>query len=186
MKLNNNYIPILIVSDSYQVVSITLKTVIDAIRSIDKEPALIHLDTTGIAHARTEAFKTAREYFDYNPIGFMIDSDIFYNDSTDKLINYMNKDESFIIPYVNKHNKWTFGYVFEDRYNGNVPLFDRKCKWSGLGFYYGRLPLDYHFHTDDFGEDYYFFKDNEIEPIVANINITHIKNIPLSRIKEKR
>ncbi len=34
---------------------------------------------------------------------------------------------------------------------------------AGLGFYYGWVPLDYKFHTDLVGEDFYFYLENKLE-----------------------
>ena len=53
-------------------------------------------------------------------------------------------------------------------------------EYSGLGFYYGDLPLNYKFHSDDMGEDFYFFKENHLELRLAkNIKLLHVKSIPL-------
>lgn len=51
--------------------------------------------------------------------------------------------------------------------------------FGGLGFYYGRTPLDYMFHEEfGAGEDYNFFIENKIKTYVdTRLRLKHNKNL---------
>ena len=50
--------------------------------------------------------------------------------------------------------------------------------FTGLGFVYGDIPLNYTFHADNNGEDFYYFYDNKIQLHYAKwISLAHNKSI---------
>ncbi|MEM3264680.1 MAG: hypothetical protein QXH07_01870, partial [Thermoplasmata archaeon] len=52
---------------------------------------------------------------------------------------------------------------------------------AGLGFYYGRVPIDYKFHQDKQGEDFWFYTDCDFYQfrLASKLELAHWKEIPL-------
>lgn len=126
--------------------------------------------------------------------GFFIDSDSMISPEpkiVDKLINAMKRADrehfSFVVPYrVVKNEDVSYTAVFSNE--GKLmsvedvkQLFDfDKILSSGLGFYYGDLPLDYKFRFgDDRGEDWWFFKENNIDLRILKMPCYHVKTMVL-------
>lgn len=68
----------------------------------------------------------------------------------DRLTNvlYKSKDKDAMDPYSDEEI---------DKFDGDyMPV-----KYAGMGFVYGDVPLDYTFHCDRTGEDFYYFHDNQ-------------------------
>ena len=187
----NKYVPIVLISEDMKVVSITLKAILEAIYNSQKIPALFHLESTGLVHARNEAMKQLQKYFGDGMVrGFLLDSDIYFVDTMDKLAAEMkNADEkhkNFIAPYKDKMQQWNV-WVANKRLDKLDGFYGKVISQAGLGFYYGDIPVSYRFHmvlnhdgdsTD--GEDIIFFNENrKLKPYLANLKLAHMKVMPI-------
>jgi hypothetical protein len=185
----------IIICDKRESASVkTLITVLDAMRGLKKEGTIKIVGGKGdFSVVRNKSFELMRAEVNDNVIrGFLIDSDLITNFSTMELMQYMK--------YADDHN-YNFSVPYPIGY-GHIDVMDSNCKeipkseydklkdWdtvyaTGLGFYYGDIPLDYTFRSDKFGEDYYFFKDLNLNlRIVKSLKLTHYVTLPLSIKKE--
>jgi hypothetical protein len=185
----------IIICDKRESASVkTVITVLDAMRGLKKEGTIKIVGGKGdFSVVRNKSFELMRAEVNDNVIrGFLIDSDLITNFSTMELMQYMK--------YADDHN-YNFSVPYPIGY-GHIDVMDSNCKeipkseydklkdWdtvyaTGLGFYYGDIPLDYTFRSDKFGEDYYFFKDLNLNlRIVKSLKLTHYVTLPLSIKKE--
>lgn len=185
----------IIICDKRESASVkTVITVLDAMRGLRKEGTIKTVGGKGdFSVVRNKSFELMRAEVNDNVIrGFLIDSDLITNFSTMELMQYMK--------YADDHN-YNFSVPYPIGY-GHIDVMDSNCKeipkseydklndWdtvyaTGLGFYYGDIPLDYTFRSDKFGEDYYFFKDLNLNlRIVKSLKLTHYVTLPLSIKKE--
>jgi hypothetical protein len=185
----------IIICDKRESASVkTVITVLDAMRGLKKEGTIKTVGGKGdFSIVRNKSFELMRAEVNDNVIrGFLIDSDVVTNFSSTELMEYMkyadDHNYNFSVPYP-------IGYGHIDVMDSNgkeilKSLYDKLKDWdtvyaTGLGFYYGDIPLDYTFRSDKFGEDYYFFKDCDLNlRIVKSLKLTHYVTLPLSIKKE--
>ncbi|MEM3225729.1 MAG: hypothetical protein QXS44_01570 [Saccharolobus sp.] len=193
---SNSLFPILIPSPDGKMDISTIINLYDIAYGLDVKPLFLQASVSGLLYARNSLFDILKNYYkkitgeDKKIVrGLMIDSDIVIPSSSCVKITEAIKEAnlnrySFVIPYNNLMG--TSIFIKEDNKLKNVvdpkelKTID-KCYASGLGFYYGDLPLDYRFNfNNNQGEDINFFIDNKIEPRVINIPILHNKLVKLT------
>lgn len=121
----------------------------------------------------------------------MIDDDILIGDQQ-KLIDGISMADmwgwNFISPYRTKDGKVVLckdnGDMMTQAEYLEVKPWDQVAN-GGLGFYYGDLPLNYHFYEGGVGakhagEDLNFFSDNpQLKIRALDLDLIHVKAIPL-------
>ena len=182
---------IIVISPDFRVVPTTVAAAVEALMLEGFQPVLVMSTTSGLLNARNESFAVARRMTKGDEArGFMIDDDIHYADTVDNLRKAIHQSEieksAFVAPYLLGSGKSSI-------HDGTNLLTWKEAmalkNWSeidtgGLGFYYGPLPLNYHFHVTDSakgltGEDILFFRENHIKPHVLQVKLQHLKLIPI-------
>ena len=156
----------------------------------------------GVALARTTLLQGARKWVNVPEVkairGLWVDDDLELrgvattgDNQAKKLAQSIEEADrhgwNFVVAYrllkPSGEEKWApTHWKLNEPYTTNelasMKDFDVIDGFSGLGFYYGETPLDYHFRmggANDEGEDYAFFKDNKIELRVVFMEISHFK-----------
>ena len=170
----DKYMPIVIASSDGKAMAATVKMLTELAYSIGRIPALVVVTTSGLLMARQVGLAKLREYFQHNPRGFIIDSDIELVGNSALLAEYVTRADaekcSFVGAYLSKSG---IVDIQIEQYKQMEPadyatLSDwSNVKFAGLGFYYGEIPMDYEFKFDSkfdrnegLGEDYHFFNDH--------------------------
>lgn len=148
----------------------------------------------GVVAGRNQSFENARKALGTGIIrGLIIDDDIIIDDMPDKIAYEIAKADrenyNIIAPYaVVKGKEHLNHYIVKEGNVERLMSIDETLKLpkyapvyaGGLGFYYGDVYLDYHFHADYAkGEDEYFFLDNHLTPLHVPIKLSHVKGIPV-------
>ncbi len=159
----------------------------------------INMSSGGAVQARNGIMKSIKQSFpDKNIVrGIIFDSDMTpansgFGDSLKNYIDYADKNNyNFIIPYrfapYDDENDIRLSIIDENEQQHNIMYYKDLKDWDtvfagGLGFYYGDIPVNYIFRTNNintgYGEDYWFFKDNNIQPrVVMSLKLYHKKMI---------
>ena len=186
----NNSFPILIPSTDAKMDISTLINLYDISFGLEKKPMFVQSQVTALLFARTEIFRILKNMSNKDTMrGLMIDSDILIPiNEVKKITEEIKKADienyNFVIPYPSSSGSSVYSFA-DGKYKQIDDIGDMRrmetCDASGLGFYYGDLPLSYKFRSDnDIGEDINFFVDNKIKPkIVSNIEILHYKRVRL-------
>ncbi len=169
----------------------TVATVWNVCFALRKAPIYIHSSCVGYAKVRSQTFQQALKDMEGETRvrGFLIDDDILVTaaDELQKAVQIADRNGwNIVAPYRIKDGrvcvcKDDASMITVEEFALLKPYAE--VKYAGLGFYYGNLPLDYIFHSDNqpfHGEDLNFFHDHpELAPKVAPIPIKHLKVMPL-------
>lgn len=149
----------------------------------------------GVAIARTMLLQGAREWAPGLKAvrGLWVDDDIEVRpDQAGKLADAIEESDrhnwNLVVPYrildsmTGRLNwcvfHWTTHAPFTDQELSDFKDYDVIDGFAGMGFYYGYTPLEYHFSLggpNDEGEDFRFFKENQIELRVLHLKTRHLK-----------
>ena len=143
----------------------------------------------GYSISRTNLFLLARDALRVDNIrGFLLDDDIVMRNGLDKLIQSVKIAEdkclNFVAPYklingfssISKTSKGDPKDMYTWEEAQKIPDWT-EVKGSGLGFYYGEIPLTYTFHENEngVGEDLNFFNDNNLKIHCVQLGLKHLK-----------
>lgn len=185
----NEKIPVIIADISEKASVRSVNIISNAILSLNKQGVIKMIGGKGYFTAiRNLTFSTLKKELGINKVrGIMLDSDVIlecdYKTLADVMKEADEKNINFVIPYKNGNSSYSLWHkdmnpYTQDEYN---KLKDGdKIEYSGLGFYYGDIPLDYIFHSDVKGEDHYFFEDNKLDVrVIKSIKTVHYVTVPL-------
>lgn len=182
-------VPILIPSPDNKMDISTIINLYDICYGLNKKPMFIQSSISGLVFARQEMFRLLKNITKKDRIrGLMIDSDIIIPSKitkaiVEKIYESDKEQYNFVIPYLT-----SVGLSIYVKKEDKIEIMDidsfkvaEKCYTSGLGFYYGDLPLDYKFnYCNGKGEDINFFIENRIEPnIMHGAEILHNKTMKI-------
>ena len=153
---------------------------------LDRIPQPTFSDSSTICMARTSILKSIRDIEKKSEIRMLwLDSDIMIMNEPDQLAAILKDADKKDINILGLYNL-TDGRTSATGSDGRTiitsddesPLYI-PAKYGGLGFYYGRTPLEYAFHEEfGAGEDYNFFVENEINVHVdTRVQLKHNKNL---------
>jgi hypothetical protein len=181
-------VPVICATRDYQgAVAETIATLWNTLWAMDRSPTYCQFMSHGYAFVRANVFKGLKDTYGRDVIrGFMIDDDILLksNQQANLKLAIETADKfhwNFVSPYRVRD-----GYVAIARENGMLmsveevkgfATFDRVPN-AGLGFYYGDLPLSYHFHEEGVygGEDLNFFYENpQLDLRMVDLKLQHLK-----------
>ena len=191
----DKYMPIVICTPDERSIAITIKELTEIGYLIGKNPALFVSSQTGILQARQSSLQQVANYFALTPRGFIIDSDVWLQSSTDVTINYIKRADEEHCSFVGAYLEPTGTLALQVKRGEKLTQEQYKSlpDWSpvamaGLGFYYGDIPLDYTFKFDanivtggGLGEDFHFFNDHPQynTKLAKGIKLAHMKYVPL-------
>ena len=185
----NNLFSVLVPSPDGKMDVSTIINLYDVSFGLNKKPMFVQSMATGLLFARTEIFSILNNITQKIMIrGLMIDSDIVIPmssviDITKRIKQADNENFSFVIPYPIPNGASVYVKEKTIRQVNTIEELDKMkvCDASGLGFYYGDLPLTYRFRNDNkMGEDINFFLDNDIKPkVFSDIEILHNKPLKM-------
>ena len=191
----DKYMPIVICTPDERSVAITIKELTEIGYLIGKNPALFVSSQTGILQARQTSLQQVKNYFTSTPRGFIIDSDVWLQSTTDETIKYIKRADDEHCSFVGGYLEPTGIVALQVKRGEQITQEQYKTipDWSpvelaGLGFYYGDIPLDYTFKFDanivtggGFGEDFNFFNDHPQfnTKLAKGIKLAHMKYVPL-------
>ena len=185
-------VPVICATRDFQgAVAETIVTLWNVIWGMERAPVYCQFQSHGYAFVRAGVYRDLRKAYDKEVIrGFMIDDDVLLkSDQQGNLATAMKTADqfnwNFVCPYRVRDGftsiaKENGDLLTVEEVRGKAP-FDRIAN-SGLGFYYGDLPLAYRFHEDGIfgGEDLNFFHENpQLEPRIVDLNLKHLKVMPL-------
>ena len=187
-----DYIPVIVNSLDSRSVTLSMEVVFESINALGKHPFLVVITSTGLVQARNKGFETLKKTFNTDMmIGLMLDSDILiypesfvYEEMKKALEEKYNITTGYVSTYgvVNILNEETKQLMKFEEYAKIQDL--SLIKRAGLGFYFGVLPLNYHFTFDDSGgEDFQFYDFvNQIQPtkLAKKIHLGHMKYLSLN------
>lgn len=193
-KLNKPICPVLIptLDGSADISSIVV--IDNVIKALGREPVFMSsMGYKGLSLTRTWLFENTKKMFEKNKIdtknvrGFLLDSAIYLDSQYgQRLFNHIidadAENKNFVIPYNFPSGDTSILKEDKDKYLKQIKQGEELpnyTKAAGLGFYYGRIPVDYVFHNDmNAGEDVYFFldnfKENEVR-VIKDIKLLHKK-----------
>jgi hypothetical protein len=187
--INNAFIVLIPSTDGKLDIS-TMINLYDIAFGLDKKPMFVQSQVTSLLFARTEIFSVIKKMSGKDKVrGLMLDSDIIIpinqvKKITEEIIKADKENYNFVLPYPTSNGSSIYDLKGEKIIQiDDISEFMKmdKAYASGLGFYYGDLPLDYKFRTDNnMGEDINFFIDNSISPkVIKEIEILHYKRVRL-------
>jgi hypothetical protein len=169
---------------------LTLSTVAFNLKRI---PVYFEVTGAGYAWVRSDLFNYAKTGLQRDRVrGILIDDDILVNDGI-KLTQAIQKaDENnwnFVSPYKCLGGIYSIASVEKFHMLSEEEIQELK-DWdvvenSGLGFYYGDIPLTYKFSENgkfQGGEDLNFFHDNNLQIRIVGMKLKHIKQQPLESV----
>lgn len=188
----DDYIPVIVNSLDGRSVTLSMEVIFESINALGKHPFLVVITSTGLVQARNKGFETLKKTFNTDIItGVMLDSDVMifpesflYEEMKNALENKYNITSGYVSTYgvVNVLNDDTKQLMKFEEY-AKVPNLS-PVKRAGLGFYFGVLPLDYHFTFDDSGGEDFKFYDyvNTIQEtkLAKKIHLGHMKYLSLN------
>jgi hypothetical protein len=203
-------LPYLVVTRDMRSSILTTANVMRAGQLLQRNVLVVARGGMGLTFARSQVFKMARDFLKKDVVrGLMIDDDIVVTDPA-ALARAIAEADMFdynivspgriLTPNCPAHdfNEIVAGelrctcytqYMHNDppkftRYTAlevaKLQHFDR-VELSGLGFYYGELPLAYRFKEQGlaWGEDLCFFLDNDLPLRHIDLRVRHLKTVLL-------
>lgn len=188
-----DFIPVIVNSLDGKSMTISIESVFEAINALGKRPFIVVITSTGLIEARNRGFEKLKEVFKVDKMrGILLDSDVLiYPESFlyEEMKKSMEENYGITSGYVSTYNLVNVVNPETDRLMSieeyaKIPDMT-EIKKSGLGFYFGEFPLNYHFQcTKEAGEDIAFFNyvSENIHPIklAKKIHLGHMKYLALN------